>query len=201
MNRRRLMLRNASGSGGILPPEYQQVEWIQNTNKAFFGLSGLHPDGIDITLSVNEYELGCGAFGYYTPSDSFEMQSFDGGTYLYYGKPTLLSYNLGSVIANPTNIQILERKLYVNSTYVATANNAPTNPDNRNFGVFCLLNSRNENKALNGTKIYKMKLYQEGGLIADLVPCYRKYDSAVGMYDTVSQTFFTKAGFTKGADV
>ena len=37
-----------------------------------------------------------------------------------------------------------------------------------------------------------------------LIPCYRKSDGEIGMYDTVSRTFYTNAGtgsFTKGADV
>lgn len=41
-------------------------------------------------------------------------------------------------------------------------------------------------------------------LICDLVPCYRKSDGVVGMYDVARKTFLTNAGsgtFTKGADV
>lgn len=36
------------------------------------------------------------------------------------------------------------------------------------------------------------------------IPCYRKADNVIGMYDTVSQTFLINAGtgtFTKGSDV
>lgn len=41
-------------------------------------------------------------------------------------------------------------------------------------------------------------------LICDLVPCYRKSDGVIGMYDIARQSFLTNAGsgaFTKGADV
>lgn len=41
-------------------------------------------------------------------------------------------------------------------------------------------------------------------LICDLVPCYRKSDGVIGMYDIVRNTFLTNIGsgaFTKGADV
>lgn len=41
-------------------------------------------------------------------------------------------------------------------------------------------------------------------LICDLVPCYRKSDGVIGMYDIVRKTFLTNIGsgtFTKGADV
>lgn len=53
-------------------------------------------------------------------------------------------------------------------------------------------------------KIYCVWAKRDGALIFNAVPCYRKADSVIGMYDTVSGTFFTNQGtgaFTKGADV
>lgn len=44
----------------------------------------------------------------------------------------------------------------------------------------------------------------DGNLLRDMIPCYRKSDNAIGMFDLVSQTFFTNAGtgvFTVGEDV
>lgn len=58
-------------------------------------------------------------------------------------------------------------------------------------------------------RIVKMKLYsfvckEDGIPIAEFVPCYRKSDGEIGLFDTVSKSFFTNAGtgtFLKGADV
>lgn len=54
-------------------------------------------------------------------------------------------------------------------------------------------------------KISVFKYYDKNDtLICDLVPCYRKSDGIIGMYDLVRETFFTKLGtgaFKKGADV
>lgn len=44
----------------------------------------------------------------------------------------------------------------------------------------------------------------DDNLLRDMIPCYRKSDNAIGMYDTVSKTFFTNAGtgvFTVGENV
>ena len=44
----------------------------------------------------------------------------------------------------------------------------------------------------------------DGTPIRSFVPCYRKSDNAIGLYDTVEGAFYTNAGtgaFTKGADV
>jgi hypothetical protein len=43
-----------------------------------------------------------------------------------------------------------------------------------------------------------------GTLVCDLIPCYRKSDGVIGMYDLVRGLFLTNAGsgsFTKGANV
>lgn len=53
-------------------------------------------------------------------------------------------------------------------------------------------------------KIYYSKLYNNNILVFDGVPCYRKSDNEIGMYDLVSNTFFTNAGtgsFIAGAEV
>lgn len=49
-----------------------------------------------------------------------------------------------------------------------------------------------------------MKLYNASGLAYNLIPCYRKSDNAIGMYDTISKTFYGNSGsgtFEKGSVV
>ena len=41
---------------------------------------------------------------------------------------------------------------------------------------------------------YYFKFWRGGKLIGDFIPCYRKSDSEPGMYDFVTNTFFTNAG-------
>lgn len=55
-----------------------------------------------------------------------------------------------------------------------------------------------------GLKVYGFKIYDADVLVSNLIPCRRKSDSILGMYDTVSRHFFTNAGtgdFIAGADV
>lgn len=57
-----------------------------------------------------------------------------------------------------------------------------------------------------GTRTIRYFKYwgKDDNLLRDMIPCYRKSDSAIGMFDLVSQTFFTNAGtgvFTVGEDV
>lgn len=49
-----------------------------------------------------------------------------------------------------------------------------------------------------------LRIFTGDSLIMGLIPCYRKSDNVIGMYDLVTDTFYTNAGtgtFTKGADV
>lgn len=52
--------------------------------------------------------------------------------------------------------------------------------------------------------LYEYNVYDGDTLIQNLIPCYRRSDGEIGLYDEVSGKFFTNQGlrkFTKGADV
>lgn len=53
-------------------------------------------------------------------------------------------------------------------------------------------------------RIARCKIYDEHELERDFIPCYRKSDNVIGMYDLVYKEFYTNQGtgvFTKGNDV
>lgn len=54
-----------------------------------------------------------------------------------------------------------------------------------------------------GVKLYSFMLYDGGFLARDLIPCYRKSDAVIGVYDKISKTFYTSTHgiFTKGQDI
>jgi len=43
-------------------------------------------------------------------------------------------------------------------------------------------------------RLYSFAAYQNGVKINLLVPCYRKSDSVIGLYDLINETFYTNAG-------
>lgn len=52
--------------------------------------------------------------------------------------------------------------------------------------------------------LYSFKAYNDTTLIRDMVPCYRKSDTTIGLYDFANDVFYTNAGtgiFYKGPDV
>ena len=55
-----------------------------------------------------------------------------------------------------------------------------------------------------GMNLYKLKMWDNGELIRNFIPCYRKSDNVIGLYDMVTKEFYTKNGdgsLSKGADV
>lgn len=52
--------------------------------------------------------------------------------------------------------------------------------------------------------LYNFKAYESDILMLDLVPCYRKSDGEIGLYDLISKKFYTNIGtgvFSKGGNV
>ncbi len=65
-------------------------------------------------------------------------------------------------------------------------------------------NSKANDFGYSKIKVKEFKYIINDMISMDLVPCYRKVDNVVGMYDMVTGTFFTNSGtgtFTKGEDV
>lgn len=51
---------------------------------------------------------------------------------------------------------------------------------------------------------YGLKLFKNNEVIQDFIPCYRKSDGVIGMYDVITKQFFTNQGtgiFLKGSNV
>lgn len=67
-----------------------------------------------------------------------------------------------------------------------------------------MANSSDYGNSVFSGRLYYFYFNQDGTVVFNMVPCYRKSDGGIGMYDLVSKTFLTNAGtgtFTKGADV
>lgn len=53
-------------------------------------------------------------------------------------------------------------------------------------------------------KLYALKIWDNGKLVRDFIPCYRESDNEIGLYDAVNGVFYTNAGtgtFVKGEEV
>lgn len=63
----------------------------------------------------------------------------------------------------------------------------------KGFGIFGRISNSGDIQS-KAARIYYFKLLRGGILLRNFIPCVRKSDSKPGMYDTVSNTFYTNAG-------
>lgn len=202
------------GSTPILPVEYQQVEYIKSSQTQYINTGILYHTNtvyLDARVLDNGSALGVAKSGdmankEFTISCSIQSGS-NFGVYVssnnskkWQSGPSY-GHNRFEIVTNDDDGNIL-----FNGTTYTPSGSLDTNQANT---IPLWLFARNHGGNINNpstTEIYRCKFWERttGELLADFIPCYRKADNEVGMYDLVSETFKTNSGtgvFEKGADV
>ena len=76
-------------------------------------------------------------------------------------------------------------------TYTGTFSSAPVSTVNI---VIFAQNNGGKIKYYSSYQNYSFKITQDNTLVRNFIPARRNSDNVVGMWDTVSQTFFTNSG-------
>lgn len=193
-------------SGGQLPDEYQEVDYVKtpattysaiNTglltngiSKIMMGLETDYSDYIDIINSAQTYNTGANTDYAMNPNISTHPNINNGASKSYLvGK----GYSSYSVVADPVEYPGTTQKV----EFVFDV--ATDYSFYYSFGDSALPGWNTAERT-----IYYMKFYNSSDeLVADFIPCYRKSDNKVGMYDVVRRQFFTPlfSNWTKGSDV
>lgn len=113
-------------------------------------------------------------------------------------------YEKGNVIANTSSTPFLNKSTielksdgywYINGTKNNTLQKSSTGVSDFTLLIFGY-NSTGTKKPFNygNMTLYGTKIYDGDTLIRDFVPCYRKSDGEIGLYDIVYDVFYTNAG-------
>lgn len=197
-------------SKAILPPAYQQVEYIEGTGTqyintgVYLSVNSLAME-CDIQLTTNSYAGSTSAYlfgGYGGSSARFFVLCYASGG----SNPKRLSLACGSGYRVESSnadtnrhvfkIDMANTKVYKDGTSVSTTSGSWSKGTNAStwLGV---LNGGSSSGAANAcvqAKCYGAKMWQNDELIHDYYPCYRKSDDEPGLYDIVTDTFLTNAG-------
>lgn len=81
-----------------------------------------------------------------------------------------------------------------------------TNPFNLNMNFWLFRRNANSEdlKYYSYNKLYYFRMYQNGTLVRDFIPCYRNSDNEAGLYDLINNVFYTNQGtgkFIKGPSI
>lgn len=203
-----------------IPSDYQEVQYIVNTtgtveNKGYINLGFAFDTAA--TYIIHYIPSGNAAdyiFGAAENSGKLRCMISDSSTQVsVYGTSSSGFMNLPSpdfTHKEPRHFKVEMSKgllrvtnlLYDSqSSYTAQIEYTMTN----NLYLFAQNYNGTTHLAANSVKLMAFSYYDKTGtLICDLVPCYRKSDGVIGMYDIVRKIFLTNAGngaFAKGANV
>jgi hypothetical protein len=192
-------------------PGYTELEYIESTGTQYIDnvytlQSNIYNIEITAETSVTGRELCvCSLLGAGTALIELAWSSTQGRIFSYQTTAggSLGYNNLANIYNNKTFINIWQdstkRYLKVNNEAAISDNNALSMPTS-NAVKLLGMNSAVYNFV---GKLYSCKITDNNVLVRNLIPVRRNSDNAVGMYDTVSGTFFINQGagvFTGGAE-
>lgn len=184
---RRRMMKYA----GILPSGYTQVDYIQGTGSQYIDTGFLVNKSDNYTLEIDAQ---------FNASSSKVFQGANGYMQMY----ITAKYGIRSdgvsvgnrdliVIGYANNIETLTINGVVQETHDWTTEHSGVD---EKLGVFRMGNTNNS--WFSGTiatgKLYGYKVWKDGILVSECIPCLRNSDSAVGLYDIVLKQFVENAG-------
>lgn len=184
-----------------LPSEYQQVEYIQSDGNQYLSLDvgsfnanfKLDIDFQQTSNSTAELCLfGNSGLEVFTRTEGFGYWTSASGSSFATNYASLREQRVFASIDNSNG------KMWVNS--VETTYTPKTVSSYTSINVFRYAYS---DRYLFVGRIFYLKLYT-GNKYIELIPCYRKLDNVIGMYDLVNRVFYTNQGtgtFLKGNNI
>ena len=209
-------VRNITGWNGVrvgLPDEYQEVEYIESTGTQYIDTG--------ITLGTNDFvilfnfeqtkrtsgeqpitSIWTSDYNYWNlfirsvSSDKSVLDVYTSAHHMLSTEVNLNEKYTVSLTRNENSWELTQGDSTISWTYSSSKIN------NTTLKLF----KRGDLSTGHSTKIkmYSFKMTISNTRTLNLIPCYRKSDDEIGMYDTVSKQFFTNQGtdtFLKGDDV
>ncbi|MBQ9657938.1 MAG: hypothetical protein IJV31_04120, partial [Clostridia bacterium] len=183
-----------------------EVEYIESTGEQLIDLDIIPKKDLNIEITMTPIEKTPNIYIGAAYSDQTDYRFFYTGNTLYFD---IANQRLS---VNQDETSILDQKITFNlgnyyikkdNVQIATKTAVTKEPDQSKsiyvFGGYFTSFKRGAKM-----KVYSLKIWDNNMLVRDMIPCYRKSDGEVGMYDIVTDTFFENKGtgtFEKGEDV
>ena len=202
----------------VLPLEYQEVEYIENTSTTQYIDTGWKRDfnkdiEIEAVIKPSTINKRYCIISDYSSQNQYNM-SFE-----------VTGDNFGRVFINAANNLVGTRPYNSNEFNIFKFSYDHTTPSGTlevnsgsdsktyqtevrriavdNARIFVDKDSR-FNVFNHSFKLKKMRIKEDNVLVRNFIPCYRKSDNEAGLYDTVNDVFYTNQGtgsFTVGANI
>lgn len=194
----------------LVPAEYQAVEYIEGTGTQYincdvapkinFSFDAVMAFTQDTAALAGLYKSS-GGYGYRV---EFIGRDNKFGLFVNNAEASVSTKFIDETVVAGTMTHVhyeqgsKYQKMTVNEKSVEYATTASA------VDTFTLLRYRGGSTTVDHGRIGNVVVYNDGELVRDMVPCYRRADSVAGMYDRIDGRFFVNAGsgtFVVGADV
>lgn len=194
------------GGGARLPAEYQEVEYIQTPGQCKLDTQYNPTEKTRIVADMQETSQNSYprifANGQLTGVGNIVMEFESGRLFVKFGMSA--SYNQTNTYRDLQRhkYEIDGNIAYIDGTQVASTS-AGTFTSNSSIGIFSSPSNTAYMDYFIG-KCFGFVIYEDGTKVRDYIPCYRKSDGVIGLYDIVNDGFIINSGpgtLSKGADV
>lgn len=191
-----------------LPQEYQEVKYIDSSGTQWMNLGVVPTKNTVIQIKFMPFEAAGGATigTLYSTGDVDDYRFFNAGSAYYFDMPG--GSGSGNRITGGSCPANIKQELEVGNFYVKYINgsNIISGTALSSFTASgpLALNTYGAKANISSNRWYYVKIFEGEEKIRDLVPCYRKADDVVGMYDLVNNKFYTNDGlgvFTRGGKI
>ena len=176
----------------LLPLDYQQVKYIESTYGQYIdtGIKG----SSKVKLKFD------GAFGrtgatFFTGSRTSSAADF----FCFFDNPSNLEfkyykslYQVPNTSKEKISVEISKDGYYLDDVLQYSLPQTEWS-NNYNITIFAV-NTAGKFQYGKGHKLYSYKMYEDNILVRDFIPCYRKTDNVVGLYDMKNAKFYEKQG-------
>ena len=194
----RLVVDNARKSliiNNKLPLDYQEVEYIESSGTQYIdtGVPVNDNNSFDITFARVSNTTGI----YLLSQGNVSLRLQSPGFYWF-----TKNYNFSGSAPIDTFVNI---KCGYNYCRLDGTDLSGTTDSDTVSGNTVWLFAKNTNESFSSAKVKNLKIYNPNNiLVRDLIPCYRKDNNTVGMYDIINNKFYINNGsedFIKGNNV
>lgn len=188
-----------------VPDEYQEVDYLRSYGSAYIDTGIKLNENSSVELKISNLVYGSSKiFGSRSSASSNNFSIISTASSIV---EDFQNYNnnrlqVSTPISNPIILKMNNQKLQINE-------------NEQNIGTYTSFTTPGNAYIFNGAGsfpngygtatmiLYYCKIWDNGTLVRDFVPCYRKSDRVKGLYDTVNDIFYTPAGgvFTYGSIV
>jgi len=193
-----------------LPDKYQEVQYLESTGAQYINLGITGKSGLNVTLDYEPTAVNTNQAIFGSIKSNAQRYTLRISSSAYYELQFWSQYGASSTKAVVGTRSSVEVNFVYNDGYLkvdGTTVQTRTGGSGTSDVVWYMFARHNGSNVDNYAKIklYSATIKDNGKVIRNFIPCYRKSDNVAGLFDMIEYKFYTNQGtgadFTLGPDV